>query len=451
MAFESLSDSFARIFKKLRGQSRLSESNMEEMLKEIRVALLEADVNFKVVKDFLTEVKKRAIGEEVLTKLNPSQTIVKIVHDEIEKLLGSSDDQLVYNRNKPTIILLVGLQGSGKTTTAGKLSLMMKSKLNKKVLLAACDTYRPAAIDQLEQIANDIKVDIVSEKEKMNPVAIAKKARTKAYDDHYDVLIIDTAGRLHVDEPLMAELNQIIKEVEPDEVLLAFDAMSGQDVANVASSFNNRLKLTGAVMTKLDGDARGGAALSIRHLTGVAIKFAGTGEKLSDLDVFHPDRMADRILGMGDVVSLVEKVQEELDEKEMKKSVNRMLSGKFDLEDMLEQMRQVQKLGSLGGLLSMIPGMPKLSDEQKIQAEKEIANFEAIFNSMTKEERRHPEILRNSRKVRIARGSGKTNADINRVINKYEKSKEMMRKMGQMQKGNKMPPGGMGGIGGLGF
>ncbi|NMV82695.1 MAG: signal recognition particle protein [Erysipelotrichia bacterium] len=451
MAFESLSDRFARIFKKLRGQSRLSESNMEEMLKEIRIALLEADVNFKVVKDFLTEVRKRAIGAEVLTKLNPSQTIVKIVHDEIEKLLGSSDDQLVYNRNKPTVILLVGLQGSGKTTTAGKLSLMMKSKLNKKVLLAACDTYRPAAIDQLEQIANDIKVDIVSEKEKMNPVAIAKKARTKAYDDHYDVLIIDTAGRLHVDEPLMAELNQIIKEVEPDEVLLAFDAMSGQDVANVAASFNNRLKLTGAVMTKLDGDARGGAALSIRHLTGVAIKFAGTGEKLSDLDVFHPDRMADRILGMGDVVSLVEKVHEELDEREMKKSVNRMLSGKFDLQDMLEQMRQVQKLGSLGGLLSMIPGMPKLTDEQKIQAEKEIANFEAIFNSMTKEERRHPEILRNSRKVRIARGSGKTNADINRVLNKYEKSKEMMRKMGQMQKGNKMPPGGMGGIGGLGF
>jgi signal recognition particle subunit SRP54 len=451
MAFESLSDRFARIFKKLRGQSRLSESNMEEMLKEIRIALLEADVNFKVVKDFLTEVRKRAIGAEVLTKLNPSQTIVKIVHDEIEKLLGSSDDQLVYNRNKPTVILLVGLQGSGKTTTAGKLSLMMKSKLNKKVLLAACDTYRPAAIDQLEQIANDIKVDIVSEKEKMNPVAIAKKARTKAYDDHYDVLIIDTAGRLHVDEPLMAELNQIIKEVEPDEVLLAFDAMSGQDVANVAASFNNRLKLTGAVMTKLDGDARGGAALSIRHLTGVAIKFAGTGEKLSDLDVFHPDRMADRILGMGDVVSLVEKVHEELDEREMKKSVNRMLSGKFDLQDMLEQMRQVQKLGSLGGLLSMIPGMPKLTDEQKVQAEKEIANFEAIFNSMTKEERRHPEILRNSRKVRIARGSGKTNADINRVLNKYEKSKEMMRKMGQMQKGNKMPPGGMGGIGGLGL
>ena len=424
---------------------------MEEMLKEIRIALLEADVNFKVVKDFLTEVKKRAIGEEVLTKLNPSQTIVKIVHDEIEKLLGSSDDQLVYNRNKPTVILLVGLQGSGKTTTAGKLSLMMKSKLNKKVLLAACDTYRPAAIDQLEQIANDIKVDIVSEKVSMNPVAIAKKAQTKAYDDHYDVLIIDTAGRLHVDEPLMAELNQIIKEVEPDEVLLAFDAMSGQDVANVASAFNQRLKLTGAIMTKLDGDARGGAALSIRHLTGVAIKFAGTGEKLSDLDVFHPDRMADRILGMGDVVSLVEKVQEELDEKEMKKSVNRMLSGKFDLEDMLEQMRQVQKLGSFGGLLSMIPGMPKLTDEQKVRAEKEIANFEAIFNSMTAEERRHPEILRNSRKVRIARGSGKTNADINRIINKYEKSKEMMRKMGQMQKGNKMPPGGMGGFGGLGF
>ena len=451
MAFESLSERFARIFKKLRGQSRLTESNMDDMLKEIRVALLEADVNFKVVKDFLAEVKKRAIGEEVLTKLNPSQTIVKIVQDEIEKLLGSSDDQLTFNRNKPTLIMLVGLQGSGKTTTAGKLALLMKGKMNKKVLLAACDTYRPAAIDQLEQIAGDIGVDIIAERNKLNPVEIAKKARLKAFNDHYDVLIIDTAGRLHLDEPLMKELNDIIGEVEPDEILLAFDAMSGQDVANVASSFNARLKLTGAVMTKLDGDARGGAALSIRHLTGVPIKFSGTGEKLVDIDVFHADRMADRILGMGDVVSLVEKVQEELDEREMKKSVTRMMSGKFDLEDMLSQMKQIQKLGSLGGLMSMIPGMPKLSDEQKAQAEREIANFEAIYNSMTAEERRHPEILRNSRKVRIARGSGKTNADINRIINKYEKSKEMMRKMGQMQKGNKMPPGGLGGFGGLGF
>lgn len=451
MAFESLSDRFSRIFKKIRGQARLSESNMEDMLKEIRIALLEADVNFRVVKDFLSEVKKRAIGEEVLTKLNPSQTLVKIVHDEIEKLLGSSNEQLAFNRNKPTIIMLVGLQGSGKTTTAGKLSLLMKSKMNKKVLLAACDTYRPAAIDQLEQIATDIGVDIVSDKKGLNPVAIAKNAKVKAYNDHYDVLIIDTAGRLHLDEPLMEELQQIITAVEPDEILLAFDAMSGQDVANVASSFNTRLKLTGAVMTKLDGDARGGAALSIRHLTGVPIKFAGTGEKIADLDVFHPDRMADRILGMGDVVSLVEKVQEELDEREMKKSVNRMMSGKFDLEDMLNQMRQIQKIGSLGGIMAMIPGMPKITEEQKAQAEKEIANLEAIYNSMTPEERKHPEILRNSRKVRIARGSGKTNADINRIINKFEKSKEMMRKMGQMQKGNKMPPGGLGGFGGLGF
>jgi len=451
MAFESLSDRFARIFKKIRGQARLSESNMEDMLKEIRIALLEADVNFKVVKDFLNEVRKQAIGAEVLTKLNPSQTIVKIVHDEIAKLLGSSDEKLVYQRHKPTVIMLVGLQGSGKTTTAGKLSLLMKSKLNKKVLLAACDTYRPAAIEQLEQIASDIGVDIVSEKHDLNPIEIAKKAKQKAFNDHYDVLILDTAGRLHLDEPLMDELNEIIQDVEPDEILLVFDAMSGQDVANVATSFNNRLKLTGAVMSKLDGDARGGAALSIRHLTGVPIKFAGTGEKLADLDVFHPERMADRILGMGDVVSLVEKVQEELDEKEMKKSVNRMMSGKFDLEDMLNQMKQIQKIGSLGGIMAMIPGMPKLSDEQKAQAEKEIANLEAIYNSMTPEERKHPEILRNSRKVRIARGSGKTNADINRIINKYEKSKEMMRKMGQMQKGNKMPPGGLGGFGGLGF
>ncbi|MFA5421840.1 MAG: signal recognition particle protein [Bacilli bacterium] len=451
MAFESLSDKFARIFKKVRGQGRLTESNIEDMLKEIRVALLEADVNFKVVKDFLAEVKKRALGEEVLTKLNPSQTIVKIVRDEIAKLLGSSGDQLTYNRSKPTVILLVGLQGSGKTTTAGKLALMMKSKLNKKVLLAACDTYRPAAIDQLEQIARDIKVDLISDKVNLKPIDIAKKAHLKAFVDHYDVLIVDTAGRLHVDEPLMDELNQIIKAIAPDEILLVFDAMSGQDVANVASAFNQRLKLTGAVMTKLDGDARGGAALSIRHLTGVPIKLAGTGEKLADIDIFHPDRMADRILGMGDVVSLVEKVQEELDEREMKKSVNRMMSGKFDLEDMLNQMKQIQKLGSLGGLMSMIPGMPKLTEEQKAQAEREIANFEAIYNSMTPEERKHPEILRNSRKVRIARGSGKTNADISRIINKYEKSKEMMRKMGQVQKGNKMPPGGMGGFGGLGF
>ncbi|MFA5481183.1 MAG: signal recognition particle protein [Bacilli bacterium] len=447
MAFESLSDRFARIFKKLRGQSRLSESNMEEMLKEIRIALLEADVNFKVVKSFLNEVKTRALGEEVLTKLNPSQTIVKIVHDEIEKLLGSEADQLHLNRNKPTIIMLVGLQGSGKTTTAGKLALHMKSKLNKKVLLAACDTYRPAAIDQLEQIAGQIDVDIVSEREHLNPVEIAKKARLKAYNDHYDILIIDTAGRLHIDEPLMMELKEIIKDVEPDEILLAFDAMSGQDVANVATTFNSRLTLTGAVMTKLDGDARGGAALSIRHLTGVPIKFAGTGEKLEDLDVFHADRMADRILGMGDVVSLVEKVQDELDEQDMRRSMNRMMSGKFDLNDMIHQMKQVQKLGSLGGIMSMIPGLPRLSEEQKVQAEKEIANFEAIYNSMTPEERRNPEILRNSRKVRIAQGSGKTNADINRIINKYEKSKEMMRKMGQMQKGNKIPPSGLGGFG----
>jgi len=447
MAFESLSDRFAAIFKKLRGQSRLTESNMDDMLKEIRVALLESDVNFKVIKDFLNEVKSKAIGEQVLLKLNPSQTIVKIVHDEIERLLGSGDDQIVFNRHKPTIIVLVGLQGSGKTTTAGKLSLLLKAKMSKKVLLAACDVYRPAAIDQLEQIATSLDIDIISDKSGANPVAIARKAKLKAYDDHYDVLIIDTAGRLHVDEHLMDELTNIVNEVAPEEILLAFDAMSGQDVANVASAFNSRLKLTGAIMTKLDGDARGGAALSIRHLTGVPIKYAGTGEKLSDLDVFHPDRMADRILGMGDVVSLVEKAQEELDEKEMKHSVKRMMSGNFDLTDMLNQMLQIQKLGSLGGLMSLIPGMPRLSDEQKVQAEKETANLEAIVNSMTPEERRNPEILRNSRKVRIAKGSGKTNADVNRVINKYEKTKEMMRKMGQMQKSNKMPPGGLGGFG----
>ena len=450
MAFESLSDRFQRALKKIRGQSRLTEANMDEMLKEVRIALLEADVNFKVVKEFIEHIKTKAIGEQVYLKLNPSQMVVKIVHDELVELLGSGDSELKYQKNKPTVIMLVGLQGTGKTTSAGKLAYLMKKKLGKKVLLAACDVYRPAAIDQLKQVAAQVDVPVYSLGTNANPVDIAKQARDKAFNEHLDVLIIDTAGRLQIDEPLMEELNNISKEVKPDEVLLLVDAMSGQDAINVANTFNSKLDLTGIIMSKLDGDARGGSALSIKHLTGVPIKFAGTGEKLTDLDIFHPDRMADRILGMGDVVTLVEKVQEEIDEKDARKTAQKMMDGDFTLEDMLEQMKKIQKMGSLSSLMKLIPGMPKITDDQRLQAEKEMKNVEAVVNSMTPEERRHPEILKNSRKVRIANGCGKTNADINRVLKKYDQMKQAMKQMKQYQKSGRMPPGGLGGLGGMG-
>lgn len=441
MAFESLTDKLSLIFKKLKGQARLTEANMESMLKEIRVALLEADVNYKVVKEFVNNVKEKALGQDVLSKLNPSQMLVKIVHDELEQLLGAEDSQIHYQNSKPTIIMLVGLQGSGKTTTAGKLAYLHKNKLNKKVLLAACDVYRPAAIDQLDQIAKQVGVPIVNMGTNVSPIEIAIKAKEKAYNEHLDVLIIDTAGRLQIDEPLMKELNEIKDKVNPDEIILLVDAMAGQDAVNVAKSFDEQLSLTGCVMSKLDGDARGGAALSIRHMTGVPIKFSGVGEKITDLDFFHPDRMADRILGMGDIMTLVEKAQEEIDEKEARKTASKMMSGKFDLNDMLEQMRKVQKMGSLGGLLKLIPGMPKITPEQQAAGEKQMKLFETIINSMTPEERHEPEILKFSRKNRIAKGSGTTLAQINQVIKKYEQMKEMMKQMESYKKTGRMPPG----------
>ena len=440
MAFESLSERFQKIIKKIRGQARLTESNMVEMLKEVRIALLEADVNFKVVKQFIAKVKEKALGEEVYLKLNPSQMVVKIVHDELEELLGSEKSEINYQKSRPTVMMLVGLQGSGKTTSAGKLAYLMKKKLGKKVLLAAGDVYRPAAIDQLKQIGGQLGVEVFSLGSDVSPVEIAKKAKEKAFNEHYDVLILDTAGRLAIDEILMQELNDINDAILPDEILLLVDAMSGQDAINVANTFHARLPLTGIIMSKLDGDARGGSALSIKYLTGIPIKFAGVGEKLTDLDIFHPDRIADRILGRGDVTSLVEKVQEEIDEKEAKKDVNKFMSGSFTLDDMVTQLKRVQKLGSLGGLLKMIPGMPKLNDQQKEFAEKEMRNMEVIVSSMTKEEREHPEILKASRKARIAKGSGKTNADINRVLKKYEQTKEMMKQMRNYSKGGKLPP-----------
>ena len=429
MAFEALTEKFSKVIKKIKGESHLTEKNMDDMLKEVRIALLEADVNYKVVRDFVNGVKEKAIGEKVFDKLNPSEMVVKIVRDELVNLLGSDACELTYNKNKPTIILLVGLQGSGKTTTAGKLAYLMKNKLNKKVLLAACDVYRPAAIDQLDQIAKQINVPLINLGTNENPVNIALKAKEEAYNDHYDVLIIDTAGRLQIDEALMEELKNIKEKVIPDEILLLTDAMAGQDSVNVAKKFNEDLALTGAIMSKMDGDSRGGAALSIAHVTGVPIKFIGTGEKISDLDIFHPDRMAERILGMGDVLTLIDKVSENIDEKEAKKSVKKMVDGNFTLDDMLKQMKQVQKLGSLGGLLKLIPGMPKVNDAQLSAAEKEMKNFEVIINSMTPEERSHPEILKNSRKVRIAKGSGKTNADVNKVLKKYDQMKLMMKQM----------------------
>ena len=450
MAFESLSDKLSAIFKKIRGQARLTEKNMEDMLKEIRVALLEADVNYKVVKEFTNNVREKAIGQDVLAKLNPSQMLVKIVHDELVDLLGSDDSELHYQNNRPTIIMMVGLQGSGKTTSTGKLAYLMKNKLHKKVLLAAGDVYRPAAIDQLAQIAKSVGVDLVNLGTKVSPVEISKQARDKAFNEHYDVLIIDTAGRLQIDEQLMKELNDIKDAVNPDEILLLIDAMAGQDAVNVADSFNKQLALTGAIMSKLDGDARGGAALSIRHMTGVPIKFSGVGEKVTDLDIFHPDRMADRILVMGDVMTLVEKAQEEMDEKEARKAANKMMSGKFDLNDMLDNMKKVQKMGSLGGLIKLIPGMPKITPEQQAAAEKEMRNFEVIINSMTPYERSNPEVFKFSRKQRVANGCGKTLADVNKVLKKYEQMKQMMKQMESYRKSGRMPPGGLGGLGGLG-
>lgn len=450
MAFESLSDKLSSIFKKMRGQARLTEKNMEDMLKEIRVALLEADVNYKVVKEFTNNVKEKALGQDVLSKLNPSQMLVKIVHDELVELLGSDDSEIHYQNNRPTIIMMVGLQGSGKTTSTGKLAYLLKNKLKKKVLLAAGDVYRPAAIDQLDQIAKQVGVDLVNLGTKVSPVEISLKAKEKAFNEHYDVLIIDTAGRLQIDEQLMKELNDIKDAVNPDEILLLIDAMAGQDAVNVANTFNQQLALTGAIMSKLDGDARGGAALSIRHMTGVPIKFSGVGEKLTDLDIFHPDRMADRILGMGDVMTLVEKAQEEMDEKEARRTANKMMSGKFDLNDMLENMRKVQKMGSLGGLLKLIPGMPKISPEQQAAAEKEMRNFEVIINSMTPYERSNPDVFKFSRKQRVANGCGKTLADVNRVLKKYDQMKDMMKQMESYRKSGRMPPGGLGGLGGFG-
>lgn len=443
MAFESLTEKFSNIFKKMRRESTLTEANMDAALKEIRIALLEADVNYKVVKAFTNDVKEKALGQELLKKVNPSQQLIKICHDELEELLGAENTEISFNKSGLTTIMLVGLQGSGKTTSASKLAYLMKNKLQKKVLLAGLDVYRPAAIEQLGTLAKSIQVDFFELGTDVNPVEVAKKAKETAIREG-DVLILDTAGRLQIDEKLMDELKNINSEIHPEEILLLVDAMAGQDAVNVANAFNAKLRLSGVIMSKLDGDAKGGAALSIKYITGLPIKFAGVGEKVSDLDIFHPSRMADRILGMGDVVSLVEKAKEVMDEKEAARDAKKLLAGEFTLDDMLKQMKTVQRMGSISAIAKLIPGMPSLSQEQQDAAEKRMKDFEVIIDSMTPYERKHPDCLKFSHKNRIAKGCGKTNADVNRVIKQWEKSKEIMKQMKQYQKSGKMPP--MGGF-----
>ncbi len=427
MAFEGLQDRLQGILKKLKGQGKLTESNMEEMLKEIRIALLEADVNFKVVKQFINNVKEKAIGEKVLSSLTASQMVVKIVKDELVDLFGKETATLRFELNRPTVILMAGLNGSGKTTTSGKLAKMLK-KNGKNPLLVAADIYRPAAVEQLKTIANQIQVPCFS-MANTSAEKIATKAVEYAKENNHNVVIIDTAGRLQIDEVLMQELVNITNLIDITEILLVIDAMSGQDSVNVANAFHEKLNVTGLIMTKMDSDARGGAALSIKFLTGIPIKYVASGEKLDDIEIFHPDRMADRIIGRGDILTLVEQAQEKIDEKEAKKAVNKMMNGKFDLEDMLSQMEQVNKMGSLSKLLRFVPGMPKISSDQMEKAQVEMKKTKAVIQSMTPYERQNPNVLKASRKIRIAKGCALQVSDVNNVLKKYESMKQMMKEM----------------------
>lgn len=433
--FENLSDRLQGIAHKIKGYGKITEDNISEMMREIRLSLLEADVNYKVVKEFTNKVKEKALGEEVDKSLNPGDLFVKIVRDELQELLGGDNAPLIVDK-KPTIAMLVGLQGSGKTTTNGKLATFLRKKHGKKPLLVACDVYRPAAIDQLKQIGKELNIPVYSEGIG-NPVEIAKNAVEYATKNGFDYILIDTAGRLHIDEELMNELKEITEEVKPHEILLVIDSMMGQDAINVITGFNEALNLTGVILTKLDGDTRGGVALSVRHLTNIPIKFIGVSEKMDGLSEFHPDRMANRIIGMGDVISLVEKVQDEIDEKEAMKAAKKMTKGTFDLEDFLGQLNQIKKLGPLENLLKMIPGAKKMGlDNAKIDP-KQMAHIEAIVLSMTPEERHNPDIIKASRKQRIAKGCGLTVTDVNRLLNQFEEMKKMMKMLNN--KNFKMP------------
>ena len=441
---ENLGNRFQDIFKKIRGHGKLSDSNIKDALREVKMSLLEADVNYKVVKDFTNRISEKAIGTEVIRGVNPAQQFIKLVNDELVELLGGTSSKLTKGLRNPTIIMLAGLQGAGKTTFAAKLAKFLK-KQNEKLLLVGVDVYRPAAIKQLQVLGQQIGVDVYFEEDNKDVVGIATRAIEKAKEINATYMIVDTAGRLHVDETLMNELKELKKAIKPQEILLVVDAMIGQDAVNLAESFNNALSVDGVILTKLDGDTRGGAALSIKAVVGKPIKFIGVGEKLNDIEIFHPDRLVSRILGMGDVVSLVEKAQEVIDENEAKSLEEKIKSQKFDLNDFLKQLQTIKRLGSLGGILKLIPGMPKIDD--LAPAEKEMKKVEAIIQSMTIEERKKPDILKASRKIRIAKGSGTDVSDVNKLLKQFEQMKSMMKmfssgkmpSLGGMGKGGKFP------------
>ena len=433
--FENLGDRLQSAMHKIKGYGKITEENINEVTREIRLALLEADVNYKVVKEFVNNVKEKALGEEVRKSLKPSELFVKIVKEELVSLLGGKQDELAINGN-PAVLMLVGLQGSGKTTTIGKLALFLRKKHNRKPLLVACDVYRPAAIDQLKQIGKELNIPVYEEGNG-DPVTIAKNAMEYAKENNYNYVLIDTAGRLHIDEDLMNELNEINSSVNPNEIILVIDSMTGQDAINVIEGFNKQLPLTGTVLTKLDGDTKGGVALSVKHLTKLPIKFIGVSEKMDGLEEFHPERMASRILGMGDLLSMIEKVENVIDQEEAEKVAKKMVKGKFDLEDFLLQLNQIKKMGPLENLIKMIPGASKMGLNKISVNPKDLSHIEAIILSMTPYERRHPEILKASRKIRIAKGSGRSVEEVNRLLKQFDQMKLMMK---QMQSGNfKMP------------
>lgn len=439
MAFENLSNKLQDVFKQLRGKGKLTEADVKTAMREVKIALLEADVNFKIVKNFIKTVTERAVGTEVLEGLNPGQQVIKIVNEELISLMGTTQSQLTFAKRPPTVYMMVGLQGAGKTTSSGKLAGQLR-KQGRNPLLVACDVYRPAAIKQLRVVGKNYNIPVFEMGDKLSPVEISKKALEYAAENRNDVILIDTAGRLHINEELMQELQDIKEVVKPQEILLVVDAMTGQDAVTVAESFDSQLGIDGIIMTKLDGDARGGAALSVRSVTNKPIKYIGMGEKMEDLEPFYPDRMASRILGMGDVLTLIDKVQQNIDEQEAKEMQKKMLSNEFTLEDFLSQMQQIKKMGPLKDLMGMIPGMNKFNLDEALNGvdpSKEMAKTEAIIQSMTREERLNPSILNGPRKKRIANGSGRSIAEVNRLLKQFEEMKKMMKQMNNMQKGKK--------------
>lgn len=438
MAFENLSNKLQEVFKQLRSKGKLTEADVKTAMREVKIALLEADVNFKIVKQFIKKVTERAVGTEVLEGLNPGQQVIKIVNEELIDLMGTTQSKLTFANRPPTIYMMVGLQGAGKTTSSGKLAGLLR-KQGKNPLLVACDVYRPAAIKQLQVVGKTYNIPVFEMGDKINPVEISKKAVEYAAEQKHDVILIDTAGRLHINEELMEELKNIKSAVRPQEILLVVDAMTGQDAVTVAESFDGQLGVDGIILTKLDGDARGGAALSVRSVTNKPIKYIGMGEKMEDLEPFHPDRMASRILGMGDVLSLIEKAQQNFDEKQAMELQKKMRENDFTLDDFLEQMQQVKKMGPIKDLIGMIPGMNQINMEalNHVDPAKEMSRTEAIIQSMTKEERANPSILNGPRKKRIANGCGRSIADVNRLLKQFDELKKLMKQMNDMQRGKK--------------